>query len=249
MKEYIASGKRVCLGCKKKDIDGAIFDGIGVFCCDCSEKGLLSQAAKRVAAKQAALPGELWCVRCYSYKKEDDFIRTYMNLTTNAKKQRQLSSCIPCTNDRLVGNAKQTDIQLYEDWRMQMADEKLEALQKIWDTSGSITGCCKDCPFNLKRMKTTCELLFNETQAKRIFSRLVEWDHNNPLSKTQQVSNIYNLAKRLAEIALCTLRCIFCHRLKTYKNGDGNYKKPSAERLYSRKYFQDVLTWKKIDLL
>lgn len=153
--------------------------------------------------------------------------------------------CVPCADDRLVGEKKQRRVQLAEEVRMEMAEEKLAELEDIQKAPGVTCGCCKGCPFILKRFRTTIENLFDGTTAKRIFARLLEWDHNDPLSKTQNVSMNYNKAKRLAEIAKCTLRCIFCHRLKTNKNGDGRCNNEPSEPAYTRKYFQDRLEWKK----
>lgn len=157
------------------------------------------------------------------------------------KKKELPSNCVPCADKRLTGYKKQRSLQFDEEFGLEKAEEKIKALEEIQKAPEVTNGCCVGCLFNLKHVRTTIATVFGETAAtsKRIFSRLLEWDHNDPLKKTRNVSQIYNKAKRLAEIAKCTLRCMFCHRLKTYKNGDGRYNNKPSEPTYTRKYFQD----------
>jgi hypothetical protein len=90
--------------------------------------------------------------------------------------------------------------------------------------------------------------LTDEEFLKR-FMALFEWDHNEPWKKSNAVSNIYNKAKRLDEIHKCTLRCTFCHRLKTYKHGEGGRGIESqGKKIITRQYMRDYLEVKHVRL-
>jgi hypothetical protein len=103
-----------------------------------------------------------------------------------------------------------------------MKKEKTEALKSIQDACGS-KGCGPECCVDLEAIRARLhdQCLGDEDLVFRSFARLLEWDHNDPLKKCKNVSKITNKALRLAEIKICTLRCMFCHRLKTYQYGDG----------------------------
>jgi hypothetical protein len=44
-----------------------------------------------------------------------------------------------------------------------------------------------------------------------------DWDHIEPGSKTQQVSQLSNIDRIVAEIAKCELRCRNCHAIRTHR--------------------------------
>jgi len=250
IREDWKEGKRACLMCHRKEEDGeAVFEE-DKRCTECVSYNIIKNEDYAFSSTRAALPGQRWCVECNTWKKkEGDFTRHYMNLKNNdAKTTELIAMCVTCANDRLVGENKQKRVKESEEIRMEMADEKLSKLEEIRKAPGVTCGCCVNCPFNLNHTQTILVSIFGETAAKRIFSRLLEWDHNDPLKKSRNVSYIYNKAERMKEIQKCTLRCIFCHRLKTYKCGEAGARRKSSEPVapvFTRKHFQDRLELKK----
>jgi hypothetical protein len=105
--------------------------------------------------------------------------------------------------------------------RFEMIQEKLTELKCRQEALGCV-GCSKDCPFDLKLVYETLVKTVGEAIARRIFSAILEWDHDDPLLKTVHVSYIINKVLQLLEITKCTLRCMVCHRFKMYKNGETN---------------------------
>lgn len=78
-----------------------------------------------------------------------------------------------------------------------------------------------------------------------IQASILEWDHNNPLEKSKSVSVLWNDTERATEIEKCTLRCIICHRLKTWKCADGIKTNPNYKGPVMRKRLLEYLQFKK----
>ena len=61
----------------------------------------------------------------------------------------------------------------------------------------------------MKKIRATYIQLLGKEKGELIFGVLLEWDHDDPLQKTEDVCQIFNTVKRLLEIKKCTLRCTF----------------------------------------
>ena len=97
--------------------------------------------------------------------------------------------------------------------------------------------------FKLLRVKLT-----DEAQVKNkkdlVLASMLEWDHDDPLTKTKNVSQIFNNAERWLEIAKCTLRCIICHRFRTWKCGHTRRGGVQSERVLTREKISSWLEFK-----
>lgn len=64
-------------------------------------------------------------------------------------------------------------------------------------------------------------IVWNGMEKKFEVARLTEWDHPEGTRNGERVpSHIWKEIERLLEIADCCLRCRYCHRLKSLRNGD-----------------------------
>jgi hypothetical protein len=166
------------------------------------------------------------------------FKRKYYNLRSHETKIID----VRCLDKKIMGTSLLRRRETEFNVRLEMIQEKLEELKSTQDAFGCI-GCSEECPLNLKLVFATLVEQSGGPKAKRMFSYILEWDHADPLDKTGNVTNIFNKAERLAELAMCTLRCVFCHRLKTYKNGDAGNPIHSHGRR-SERYKRDLVTQK-----
>jgi len=222
---------RKCMACYNPEGKNKCgFENDTILSCRSCQGANQKQHAERVVKNDNATDvGMLYCERCSETKKEHEFQKVFVNISTQERILRKNNTCVDClekvrTRPRLTkGGALEK--------KYEMAMEKLERWREYKKANQSCVGCGHGCPCDFDKLEKELYRLFydkylgDEDQAKQrtnvTLAAMLEWDHNNPLEKSKCVSEIWNDAERWAEIAKCTLRCIFCHRLKTWKCGDG----------------------------
>lgn len=111
----------------------------------------------------------------------------------------------------------------HKKYREKTVQEKIDRLEQNTLTTGNC-GCENpDCVMDFDDYTKTLKALgdvYDDSMSKRIVGLVLEWDHLIRKKKSRAVSQIYNDELRRIEIELCQLLCVFCHRLKTYKNAD-----------------------------
>ena len=198
-------------------------------CLSCTGVKKKQEAEKIVKNDNATDVCESYCTMCGDTKGEHEFQKVFVNISTQERTLRNYSGCVDClekdkTRPRLT---KRGAVQKSHEMSM----EKLKRWREYKKANQSCTGCGHGCPCDFDQLERELYRLFydkylgDEDQARqrtnKILAAMLEWDHNHPLEKSKCVSEIWIDAERWAEIAKCTLRCMFCHRLKTWKCGDG----------------------------
>jgi hypothetical protein len=187
----------------------------------------------------AAPVGTKFCRACKSHLPSDRFERTYRNVYTMEQRTIACGVCLSCADKLAIHSLKNNHAI-----RLEMGREKMVVVEKL--RAKNCDGCSTECPFDFSHVEEQLRLmkLTDEDVLKRFMS-IFEWDHNDPWIKSLDVCNITNKAKRLKEIRKCTLRCTFCHRLKTCKHGEGGRGKGSQVRkIITRQKMLDYLELK-----
>ena len=132
-------------------------------------------------------------------------MRKYYNTKTEETKEHPGLMCVPCADKRMHQGSTLLQKKKKEfDERLEMIQEKFDELDVPQDAS-ECNGCSKDYPFDLKHLLTKIVEKHEIPVAKRIVAYILEWDHDNPLEKTESVSRILDKARHLEEIAKCML--------------------------------------------
>lgn len=131
-------------------------------------------------------------------------MRKYYNTKTEETKEHPGLMCVPCADKRMQSSTLLQKKKNEFDERLEIIQEKFDELDVLQDAS-ECNGCSKDCPFDLKHVLTKFVEKHEIPVAKRFLADLLEWDHDNPLEKTESVSRILDKARRLEEIAKCML--------------------------------------------
>ena len=217
-----AEGIQVCNTCGTTDTTLFSTDEMKN-CIPCMKIIVESNKGTRDDGIKAAAKGDLYCGKCKHSKPMPFFQRKYRHVLTKEEVTTPTVTCAPCLDKMYIQrhtSGKQENVLAL------MRKEKLDEFD-IQTKAGNCTGCNANCPLNLKKLQKELSgylkaagVTNHEEEAERIFSGMLECDHKNPLSKTRKVSQIHNTAERLKEIKKCQLLCTFCHRLKTYLQGD-----------------------------
>ena len=133
------------------------------------------------------------CNHCKEFKSEEDFARRYKSVGI---RQRTCKVCIAKFNADAYANRSRAHIEKVKDQRSARRDEARKYLYEHLSTHP-----CIDC---------------GETDPL-----LLEFDHVRGKKKaavSQMVGQGFSLESIAKEIAKCEVRCVACHRKKTYKD-------------------------------
>ena len=219
-----AEGIQVCNDCGRTD--PKLFSNEETkTCITCMKRKTESRKGTLDDGTKAAAKGDLFCGQCRDSKPMPFFQRKYRHVLTKEEVVSPTVRCVPCLDKEYIQRLNSGKKEKQKHFAL-LRKEKLDEFD-IQTKAGNCTGCNENCPLNLKKLQKELSgylkaagVTNHEEEAERIFCAILEWDHKNPLSKTRHVNSIHNTAERLKEIKKCQLLCTFCHRLKTYLQGD-----------------------------
>jgi hypothetical protein len=251
----IAAGGRLCEHCPESNPEH--FENETNPVCKKCQKKRSTRSKDLMERKIKARPkGSRYCYAGNHWPDKSLFSRRLRNMLTGEIKTNETLSCGPCL-DICYKNHTFDHYDKLEEIKKEQDQEKLVTLQSNHH-KGNFHGCCKSCPFKLLSIKKLLTDIFGEEKGNRIFFSTLEWDHRDVLTKCRNVSEIYLKEERLEEIAECDLLCIFCHRLKTYINGDNIVQEDGSrgrgragvhvQTKVTRRKFREYLEWKRLRL-
>ena len=181
--------------------------------CDWCIKSAASFREERKVEMAATLPSnKRYCMNCHNAKEMTEFTR-FAIISGQVPSQHLYKLCNSCSNDK-----KPKERARRVEKKTVMADEKIAAL--VAAHAQGFIGCSHGCAIDWGKIKTLLVGQFGNFQGKRLYSMLLDWDHDNRLRKTADVSKIWNDDRRLLEINECGLLCQLCHRFKSWTHGD-----------------------------
>ena len=175
------------------------------------------------------------CIECISIKTIAKFHFTLPRIGNFQMKtpvsKNYCITCLTCYDKSKVPCRKKFQMLL------EKTMEKEKALTKYFLIDQSNKGCpTSTCGFDMKaifeiiKSEVTLEIAeyklecYDGCDATIDDIRFIccyiwfEWDHIDRTTKWREVASIYNTIKRNNEIKKCILRCIICHRIKSFIN-------------------------------
>ena len=196
-----------------------------------------SNSKIKTKSDQAAPQGYKYCAWCSEIKEEHLFQTICVNIRDSSRKlSLDNANCNEC---RYTKKMKSYSRDYFKKYRLKVAPEKLRVWNLYKESNPGCKGCGAECPCDFEALeKTLCKVLHDkllgdeEEQVDErldiVMASILEWDHDIPLGKVKQVSRILGDKERWEEMEKCTLRCVICHRLKTWKYGDSTYNKKDS---------------------